>query len=144
MTPAEWGARGYEVLVATYGEHRINQWRRRGGRKPIRSLAEIQAATGATRTRTRRRGATPSSTSHTGEGDTPMAQDKQDLMNTDYWWVLEYRHALEAAVRNLRSGHPDWALEECEKSMAKFDEHVRRSYYANRPAGAWTSKAVAK
>lgn len=42
-TPQEWGALGYQALVAKYGEHRINQWRRKGGRPRNRTLAEIQA-----------------------------------------------------------------------------------------------------
>jgi hypothetical protein len=42
VSQAEYGRRGYEVTLARYGSHRLDQWRRRGGRKPNPTLAEIR------------------------------------------------------------------------------------------------------
>ena len=53
----ESGARGYAVTRARYGDRKLNEWRRKGGRKPDPTLLEILAmereAKAATRTKAR-------------------------------------------------------------------------------------------
>ena len=44
VTPEERGRRGYLATEAKYGKAQMNRWRRTGGRKPNRTLAEIMAA----------------------------------------------------------------------------------------------------
>jgi hypothetical protein len=62
-TPSEWGKRGYETTLARYGEYRMNQWRRRGGRKPNPTLAQLEAMSRPiVRTGKKKAGATPPAT----------------------------------------------------------------------------------
>lgn len=44
VSPKESGARGYMALRAKYGDKRLNEWRRLGGRKPDASYDQIMAA----------------------------------------------------------------------------------------------------
>jgi hypothetical protein len=63
-TPQEWGARGYQVVVAKYGERQMNLWRKRGGRKRNPTYAELmKAVTGSNRTK-KAEGSDPSATSN--------------------------------------------------------------------------------
>lgn len=55
VTRSEAGKRGYEALLATYGTKQLNRWRRQGGRKKHRTLAEINAEARETASTKRRR-----------------------------------------------------------------------------------------
>lgn len=56
VTRSESGKRGYEALLATYGERQLNKWRRQGGRKKHRTLAEIQESEARAIASTKRKG----------------------------------------------------------------------------------------
>lgn len=49
ITPQESGRRGYVAMLAKYGERKVNQWRRMGGRKRYLTHDELLAAEAATR-----------------------------------------------------------------------------------------------
>lgn len=44
VTPSERGRRGYLATEAKFGTAQMDRWRRTGGRKPNRTLAEIMGA----------------------------------------------------------------------------------------------------
>lgn len=54
-THADAGRLGYYALLEKYGEKQLNVWRRKGGRRRHRTIDEIEAEAGATRS-TKRRG----------------------------------------------------------------------------------------
>lgn len=65
MTSAEWGARGYHVTAARYGEAQMNRWRKRGGRKRNPTYAELTKAVTGPTTRTKKaEGSDPSAATH--------------------------------------------------------------------------------
>lgn len=55
VSPQEYGRRGYEVVLEKYGKARMDTWRRRGGRKPNPTWAQIQAGTEPQRARPSRK-----------------------------------------------------------------------------------------
>lgn len=71
VSAAERGRWGYQALVRKYGEARVNQWRRRGGRKPNPTLAQIQS--GQLPERAKRRVTTvPARTDASNRGGAPI------------------------------------------------------------------------
>ena len=56
VTHEERGRRGYLATEAKYGAAQMNRWRRTGGRKPNRTLAEIMGAIVPERARVQRSG----------------------------------------------------------------------------------------
>lgn len=79
------GFNGYVALVNKYGVRQVNQWRKRGGRRRERTLAEIKAASEPRRarsssTRRARPAVTSAPAENAGQQAAPAAPEATTLL----------------------------------------------------------------